>query len=119
MINSKLEHKYLFLIDVDCACMVPIRGSAGPRSIPQRSANFKMSGNTFLGRPAKHLGSKVSNIWILIRKMKLPKASLHIFVGLLSGFCFQVSISNELSVAVFITCLEHVSPISHFLNSSP
>jgi hypothetical protein len=26
--------------------------------------------------------------------MKLPKAILHVFVGLLSGFCFQVSDSN-------------------------
>jgi len=102
MINGKYEHKYLFLIDVDFACMVPIRVSAGPRRIPQQSANFKMSGNTFLGRPNKPLGSKVSNIWLLLTKMKFPKANLHIlvFVGLLSSFCFQVSDSNELSVAV-------------------
>jgi len=79
--------------------MVPIRGSAEPRRIPERFANFKMSGNTFLGRPTKPLGSKVYNVWILIRKMKIPKASLHIFAGLLSGFCFQVSHSNELSAA--------------------
>lgn len=100
MINSEHEHKYLYLIHVDFACMVPIRGFAGPRKIPQGFANFRTSSNTFLGRPAKPLGNKVSNIWIQIRKMKLPKASLHIFVGLLSGICCQVSDSNELSVAV-------------------
>ena len=99
MVNSKHEHKYLLLIHVDFACMVPIRGSARPRRIPQQSTNFRMSDKTFLGTPTKPQGSKVSNVWILIRKMKLPKASLHIFAGLLSGFCFQVSDSNELSVA--------------------
>lgn len=98
MINSKHEHKYLFLIHVDFACMVPIRGSARPRRIPQQSANFRMSGNNFLGMPTKPQGTKVSKVCILIRKMKLPKASLHIFAGLLSGFCFQVSDCNELSI---------------------
>ena len=69
--------------------MLPIRGSPRPRRLPQRSANFKIYGNTFLGRPTKLLGSQVANIWILIRKMKLPKASLHIFVRLPSGFAFR------------------------------
>lgn len=75
MINNNHEHNHLLLIHVDFACMVAIRGFAGPRRIPQRSANSKISGNTFLDRPTKPLGRKVSNIKILIRKMKLLEAS--------------------------------------------